>query len=82
VAPSLDAHGSVHVLLAGHQDCAGNPVDEATHREHLGTSAALLPETLGSRVDVLPAYVRLDGTVLLLDAEGDVEDAADHGDEV
>lgn len=82
LAPSLDAHGSVHVVLAGHEDCAGNPVDEPTHREHLGASAALLSETLGPRVDVLPVYVRLDGTVLLLDEVGQVEERADHSDEV
>jgi hypothetical protein len=67
LAPSLDVHGSVHVVLAGHEDCAGNPVDEPTHREHLDASAALLAEKLGPRVEVLPVYVRLDGTVLLLD---------------
>jgi hypothetical protein len=79
LAPSIDAHGSHDVVLAGHEDCAGNPVDEATHREHLGVAAAALSEALGPDVDVLPVYVRLDGTVLLLDDEGDVEHAADHG---
>lgn len=63
LAPSLEKHGSTAVVLAGHEDCAGNPVDEATHRQHLGTSARILSETLGEGIEVLTVYVRLDGHV-------------------
>ncbi|MFP4636517.1 MAG: carbonic anhydrase, partial [Nitriliruptoraceae bacterium] len=63
LAPSLEKHGSTAVVLAGHEDCAGNPVDEATHRQHLATSAGILTDTLGTGVEVLTVYVRLDGSV-------------------
>ena len=67
LAPSIDKHGSHDVVLAGHEDCAGNPVDEATHRQHLARSAAALSTALGPEVDVLAVYVHLDGTVDVLD---------------
>lgn len=34
-AISLSAHGSRVIVVAGHHDCAGNPVDEATHRAQI-----------------------------------------------
>ena len=67
LAPSIDKHGSHDVVLAGHEDCAGNPVDEATHRRHLATSARALSSALGDAVDVLAVYVRLDGSVEVVD---------------
>jgi carbonic anhydrase len=70
LAPSIDKHGSHQVVLAGHEDCAGNPVSETKHREHLATSAAALSSALGPAVDVLPVYVHLDGTIDTLEAPG------------
>jgi carbonic anhydrase len=67
LAPSIDKHGSHQVVLAGHEDCAGNPVSETRHREHLARSAEALSTALGPAVDVLPVYVHLDGTVDTLD---------------
>jgi hypothetical protein len=67
LAPSIDRHGSHEVILAGHEDCAGNPVSEETHREHLAVAAAALSEALGPEIDVTPIYVHLDGTVDELD---------------
>jgi len=32
---SIEKHGSKTVIVVGHYDCAGNPVDENTHKEHL-----------------------------------------------
>ncbi|MBD3379784.1 MAG: hypothetical protein GF408_04910 [Candidatus Omnitrophica bacterium] len=35
VAVSVQKHGSGHIFIAGHYDCAGNPVDEKEHQEQL-----------------------------------------------
>jgi hypothetical protein len=35
VAISVEAHGSTVVVIAGHDDCAGNPVSEDEHRRHI-----------------------------------------------
>lgn len=67
LAPSIDKHGSHEVILAGHEDCAGNPVSEEEHREHLAIAAAALSEALGPDIDVTPIYVHLDGTIDELD---------------
>ncbi len=32
---SVETHGSKIIIIAAHHDCAGNPVDESTQKEHL-----------------------------------------------
>ena len=32
---SVNKHGSKHIAIVGHHDCAGNPVDEKTQKEHI-----------------------------------------------
>jgi hypothetical protein len=32
---SVNKHHSALIAVVGHTDCAGNPVDAATHREHI-----------------------------------------------
>jgi len=32
---SIQKHGSKHIALIAHHDCAGNPVDADTHRSHV-----------------------------------------------
>lgn len=35
---SVEKHGSNVIFIAGHYDCAGNNVDDETHRKHIGES--------------------------------------------
>ena len=35
VAISVNKHGSKLIFIAGHHDCAGNPVDKKTHKENI-----------------------------------------------
>ena len=35
VTISVEKHHSQHILIVGHHDCAGNPVDEAEQKKHL-----------------------------------------------
>ena len=39
---SVEAHASSVVAIAGHFDCAANPVDEAAHRKQLLQAVTLL----------------------------------------
>ena len=32
---SVGRHGSKHIAVVGHHDCAGNPVDKGTHLAHI-----------------------------------------------
>lgn len=42
VAVSIERHGSKHVAVVGHHDCAGNPVDEDTQREQIRSAKAVI----------------------------------------
>ena len=46
VGVSRTAHGSGTLVLAGHADCAGNPVSEAEHHDQLRRAAARLADRL------------------------------------
>jgi len=51
---SRDAHGSRHLGLAAHHDCAGNPVDRAEQIIHLEQAAKRLQEAgLGMKLYLL-----------------------------
>ena len=34
---SIDLHESKNIFIVGHYDCAGNPVDDATHKKQINT---------------------------------------------
>ena len=42
VTLSLDAHGSRLIIIAGHHDCAANPVTENDHRKQIRNSVKLI----------------------------------------
>lgn len=51
VSVSQRAHGSTTLVVAGHSDCAGNPVSDEEHRDQLRLSASRLAARLpGTRV--------------------------------
>ncbi|MGI9558293.1 MAG: carbonic anhydrase [Thermodesulfobacteriota bacterium] len=39
---SVEKHGSQHIAIAGHHDCAGNPVAKEKHIEHITEAAHFL----------------------------------------
>lgn len=57
VLVSHSAHGSTHVVLASHTDCAAHPVTDAEHRRHLALAAtrlhSLLPE-----MEIVPVHLQ------------------------
>jgi carbonic anhydrase len=42
VAISVEKHGSQVVLIVGHTDCAGNPVSDEEHKEHVKRSVDVI----------------------------------------
>ncbi len=48
VSLSVDKHGSRLIVISGHQDCAGNPVDESRQREHIKQSITYLKTSFPS----------------------------------
>jgi carbonic anhydrase len=39
---SVHRHGSRHIAVIGHHDCAGNPVNADTHRSHIQSAVQTL----------------------------------------
>jgi len=35
---SISGHGSRNIFVVGHYDCAGNPVDDITHKKQINTA--------------------------------------------
>lgn len=55
---SVDKHHSKNVVVSGHEDCAGNPVDEETHKTHIRRSVQKIQELTNSSVPVVGVYVK------------------------
>jgi len=53
---SVSKHNSKVVAVAGHHDCAGNPVDEETHKKHI-LSAIEVVKSWGFDVEVVGLWV-------------------------
>ncbi|MCD4695062.1 MAG: hypothetical protein K8S16_02380 [Bacteroidales bacterium] len=53
---SVNKHGSKIIMMVGHVDCAGNPVDKETHIAQTLNSAATIKEWFPD-VEVLPVWI-------------------------
>jgi len=56
VGISTGKHGSKHIAIAGHHDCAGNPVDKETHLAHI-RSAIKTVKSWGVQAEVIGLWV-------------------------
>ena len=53
---SRDKHKSTELALVAHHDCAGNPVSQEAHMEHLRKSARIM-ETWNLRMHIMMLWV-------------------------
>ena len=53
---STGRHGSKHIAIAGHHDCAGNPVDKDTHLAHIRTAIKTV-KSWGVKAEVIGLWV-------------------------
>lgn len=56
VVISVGRHGSKHIAIAGHHDCAGNPVDKDTHLAHIRAAIEAV-KSWGFNADVIGLWV-------------------------
>jgi hypothetical protein len=56
VGISTIRHGSKHIAIVGHHDCAGNPVDKETHLAHV-RSAIKVVKSWGVKAEVIGLWV-------------------------
>ncbi len=59
---SMQAHDSRLVIVAGHHDCAGNPVSDADHRAHVAQASKRV-SGWAQGADVVGVFVSADGSV-------------------
>src|SRR5690606_12747199 len=49
---SLDKHHANGIIVDGHQECAGDPVDDKVQREHIKKAVEVIRGIVGNRVPV------------------------------
>ncbi|HUT55256.1 MAG TPA: carbonic anhydrase [bacterium] len=59
---SINKHGSRHIAIAGHHDCAGNPVDKDTQLKQIAASIKLI-KSWGHAAEVIGLWVDENGMV-------------------
>lgn len=55
---SLEKHHSKGVIVHGHQDCAGHPVDDETHKRDIKKSVEIVGKLIRNRVPVYGVFVK------------------------
>lgn len=55
---SIEKHHSKHVVVSGHQDCAGNPVDDEKHKDDIRKSVKVIQSLIKSPVSVTGVFVK------------------------
>ncbi len=54
---SLEKHHSKGIVVDGHAECAGNPVDDEHHKEHIEKSIAIIKTLVRPHVVVVGVFV-------------------------
>lgn len=55
---SVEKHHSKGIIVHGHEDCAGNPVDEETHKRDILKSVEVIKSMVDSSAPIIAAYVK------------------------
>ena len=54
---SIEKHHSIGVIVDGHAECAGNPVDESQHKEDIKKSVEFISKLIEDKVPVVGVFV-------------------------
>ncbi len=54
---SLEKHNSKGIVVHGHAECAGNPVDEKQHVLDIKKTADVLSKMVGNKIEIIPVFV-------------------------
>ena len=55
---SIDHHHSKGILVDGHQECAGNPVDDSKHIKDIKVAVKKISELIDNKVPVIGVFVK------------------------
>ncbi len=59
---SVNKHHSRGIVVCGHSECAGNPVDDEQHKDDVLTSAKIIATLVPKGTQILPVFVKRDGS--------------------
>lgn len=63
---SVDNHKSKGIIVHGHEDCAGNPVNEKQHKEDIAVSVKKIKELLSKKkIPVIGVYIKVTPKIVL-----------------
>ena len=57
VGISLEKHHSKGIVVHGHGECAGNPVDDEKHKEDVVKTAEIIRSFVPSDIPIIPVFV-------------------------
>lgn len=55
---SLAKHRSKGIIVHGHQDCAGNPIDDKKHKEDVLKAVKVITSFVPEGIRVIPVFVK------------------------
>lgn len=55
---SLEKHHSKGIIVHGHQECAGNPVEDEQHKKDVLKAAKTIGVLISSNTQIIPAFVK------------------------
>lgn len=58
---SLEKHHSRGIVVHGHEDCAGNPVDNQKHKEDVLKATHVIKSIVPEGVRVIPVFIKKEG---------------------
>lgn len=58
---SLQKHHSKGIIVHGHQDCAGNPVEDEKHKDDVGKSVNVIRSLINTSVPIIGVFIIRDG---------------------
>lgn len=59
---SIEKHNSKGIIVHGHQECAGNPVSDETHREDILRAVEAIKNMVPEEFEVIPVFVVRNGS--------------------
>lgn len=54
---SLEKHNSLGIIVHGHEECAGNPVDKIAHEKDIKKSLEIISKMIDGKVPVIAVFV-------------------------
>ncbi|MCL5970553.1 MAG: hypothetical protein M1450_03570 [Patescibacteria group bacterium] len=55
---SITKHHSAGIIVDGHAECAGDPVDDESHRNHVREAVRVVREMVNAKVPVIGVFVK------------------------